>query len=403
MTAKSKTPEIRFKGFTDPWEQRKFEEVFTERREKTEKELEDVLLSCAISGMYLNSELFGHFRGTTTIGYLKVKKNDLILSAQNLHLGNVNVNLRFDHGIISPAYKVYDLNDCLPEFVQAWVKKESTKKFFLDATTEGASQCRKNIEWDTLGKQTISMPVKNEQKLIGRYFSRLDSLITLHQRKHEKLVQMKKAMLDKMFPKPGEKFPEIRFKGFTDPWEQRKLGDVLTERNIQRAQSEDFPLVSFTVENGVTPKTERYDREQLVRGDRAAKKYKETRLDDIVYNPANLKFGAIARNTLRNAVFSPIYVTFNVDETAAPSFIEKVVTRSRFIQGALRYQQGTVYERMSVSPEELCDLNVTLPYLDEQQYIGSYFTNLDRLITLHQRKLELLKNIKKAMLEKMFV
>lgn len=166
MTAKSKTPEIRFKGFTDPWEQRKFEEVFTERREKTEKELEDVLLSCAISGMYLNSELFGHFRGTTTIGYLKVKKNDLILSAQNLHLGNVNVNLRFDHGIISPAYKVYDLNDCLPEFVQAWVKKESTKKFFLDATTEGASQCRKNIEWDTLGKQTISMPVKNEQKLI---------------------------------------------------------------------------------------------------------------------------------------------------------------------------------------------------------------------------------------------
>ena len=194
-----KFPEIRFKGFTDPWEQRKFEEVFTERREKTEKELEDVLLSCAISGMYLNSELFGHFRGTTTIGYLKVKKNDLILSAQNLHLGNVNVNLRFDHGIISPAYKVYDLNDCLPEFVQAWVKKESTKKFFLDATTEGASQCRKNIEWDTLGKQTISMPVKNEQKLIGRYFSRLDSLITLHQRKLELLKNIKKAMLEKMF------------------------------------------------------------------------------------------------------------------------------------------------------------------------------------------------------------
>ncbi|WP_049754275.1 restriction endonuclease subunit S [Cryptobacterium curtum] len=199
------------------------------------------------------------------------------------------------------------------------------------------------------------------------------------------------------------KTPEIRFKGFTDPWEQRKLGDVLTERNIQRAQSEDFPLVSFTVENGVTPKTERYDREQLVRGDRAAKKYKETRLDDIVYNPANLKFGAIARNTLRNAVFSPIYVTFNVDETAAPSFIEKVVTRSRFIQGALRYQQGTVYERMSVSPEELCDLNVTLPYLDEQQYIGSYFTNLDHLITLHQRKCDKLKQLKQSLLEKMFV
>ncbi len=143
--------------FVHSWEQRKFEDAFIERREKTVTENEDTLLSCAINGMFLNSELFGHFRGTTTIGYLKVKKNDLILSAQNLHLGNANVNLRFEHGIISPAYKVYDLNNCEPEFVQAWVKKEDTKNFFLAATTEGASQCRKNIEWDTLGKQA---PVK---------------------------------------------------------------------------------------------------------------------------------------------------------------------------------------------------------------------------------------------------
>ena len=132
--------------------------------------------------MFLNSELFGHFRGTTTIGYLKVKKHDLILSAQNLHLGNANVNLRFEHGIISPAYKVYDLNNCDPEFVQAWVKKEDTKNFFLAATTEGASQCRKNIEWDTLEKQTICMPSIKEQATIGSFFKCVDNLITLHQR-----------------------------------------------------------------------------------------------------------------------------------------------------------------------------------------------------------------------------
>ena len=164
------------------WEQRKFEDAFIERREKTVTENEDTLLSCAINGMFLNSELFGHFRGTTTIGYLKVKKNDLILSAQNLHLGNANVNLRFEHGIISPAYKVYDLNYCEPEFVQAWVKKEDTKNFFLAATTEGASQCRKNIEWDTLGKQTICMPAIKEQATIGAFFKCVDNLITLHQR-----------------------------------------------------------------------------------------------------------------------------------------------------------------------------------------------------------------------------
>ena len=181
------------------WEQRKFEDAFIERREKTVTENEDTLLSCAINGMFLNSELFGHFRGTTTIGYLKVKKNDLILSAQNLHLGNANVNLRFEHGIISPAYKVYDLNNCEPEFVQAWVKKEDTKNFFLAATTEGASQCRKNIEWDTLGKQIICMPAIKEQATIGSFFKCVDNLITLHQRQLEKLKNIKSALLEKMF------------------------------------------------------------------------------------------------------------------------------------------------------------------------------------------------------------
>lgn len=178
----SRIPEIRFSGFTEDWEQREFDEVFVEKRDKTERENEDTLLSCAINGIYLNSELFGHFRGATTIGYLKVNKNDLILSAQNLHLGNANVNLRFEHGIISPAYKVYDLVDCDPYFVHSWVKKDSTKNFFLCATTEGASQCRKNIEWHTLEKQTILMPVIQEQNLIGNYFQALDELITLHQR-----------------------------------------------------------------------------------------------------------------------------------------------------------------------------------------------------------------------------
>ena len=175
-------PRVSFGSFTFAWEQREFQQLFVERREKTENEFEDTLLSCAINGMFLNSELFGHFRGSTTIGYLKVKKNDLILSAQNLHLGNANVNLRFEHGIISPAYKVYDIIDCDPKFIQSWVKKENTKNFFLAATTEGASQCRKNIEWDTLNKQRISVPKFDEQKKIGVFLEVLDHLITLHQR-----------------------------------------------------------------------------------------------------------------------------------------------------------------------------------------------------------------------------
>ena len=166
----AKVPEIRFNGFTHDWEQRKFGSLLEETRNKTIFEDEDTLLSCAIDGMYLNSELFSHFRGSSNIGYLKVKKNDLILSAQNLHLGNCNVNLRFEHGIISPAYKVYELVGCNPLFMQAWVKKDSTKDFFLKSSTEGASVCRKNIVWEELYKQELPVPSIEEQTKVGEYF-----------------------------------------------------------------------------------------------------------------------------------------------------------------------------------------------------------------------------------------
>ena len=176
-----------------------------ETREKTTVEDEDTLLSCAIDGMYLNSELFSHFRGSSNIGYLKVKKNDLILSAQNLHLGNCNVNLRFEHGIISPAYKVYELINCNPLFMQAWVKQNKTKDFFLKASTEGASVCRKNIVWEELYKQELPVPKIDEQEKIGEFFQDFDNLITLHQRK---LIFFKKNLIN--------------------DWEQRKVSDITT-------------------------------------------------------------------------------------------------------------------------------------------------------------------------------
>lgn len=190
-----KVPELRFPNFVGDWEPREFGNMFIERREKTKSENEDTLLSCAINGMFLNTELFGHFRGSTTIGYLKVKKNDLILSAQNLHLGNANVNLRFESGIISPAYKVFDIIDCDSGFVQAWVKKDSTKDLFLSCTTEGASVCRKNIDWSELEKRKIAVPELKEQQQIGLFFSNLDNLIALHQRKLVEMKEHKKSLM----------------------------------------------------------------------------------------------------------------------------------------------------------------------------------------------------------------
>ena len=198
--------------------------------------------------------------------------------------------------------------------------------------------------------------------------------------------------------------PEIRVVGVDGvQWSQKKCGDLLTERNVQHPQSEEYPLVSFTIEDGVTPKTERYERESLVAGDKNAKKYKETRLNDIVYNPANLKFGAIARNKYGNAVFSPIYVTFDVNENfAVPEFMEVLVSKKDFIQDALQYQKGTVYERMSVCSTDFLNLDVKIPSVAEQRQIGSIFERLDALISQHQHKYDTLVAVKKAMLEKMF-
>lgn len=212
---------------------------------------------------------------------------------------------------------------------------------------------------------------------------------------------MENSSKEGFMSKQEERRPSIRFKGYTEPWEQRKLGEVLSERNIQEVPTAQIPLVSFTVEQGVTPKTERYNREFLVREE--TKKYKYTKYNDIVYNPANLKFGAIARNKYGEAFFSPIYVTFEANySNVLPEFIEKILTSNDFIQKALKFQEGTVYERMAVKADDFLKLVIKLPSVPEQAAIGSFFQELDQLITLQQRELELMKEGKKTLLSKMF-
>ncbi|MDN6736163.1 MAG: restriction endonuclease subunit S, partial [Tetragenococcus koreensis] len=226
----------------------------------------------------------------------------------------------------------------------------------------------------------------------------------LHQEKLSKLQSLKKAALQSLFPQKDETEPKVRFANFKSKWSQRQLGETLIERNIQQTQSIEYPLVSFTVQDGVTPKTERYNRQQLVRGSKKDKKYKVTEFNDIVYNPANLKFGAIARNKYGKAVLSPIYVTFRVNqEIVYPSYIEMTVTNPDFIKYSLRYQQGTVYERQSVNPEDLLSLYISIPEKEEQSDIGLFFEQLNNDVELYKSKLEKLQRLKKSFLQRMFI
>ncbi len=196
--------------------------------------------------------------------------------------------------------------------------------------------------------------------------------------------------------------PQVRFKGFSDDWAHVVLGEVLEERNILQKISEDAPILAFAAGQGVIDRSERKsnNRDHLTR-DQANKLYKLTELDDLVYNPANLKYGAIDRNKRGRGVISPIYVTFTTDQDA--SFVERIIKSERFKLRALLFEEGTVVKRQSVSPENLLSLEVGVSRcLAEQGKIGAYFQLLDRMIELHQRKHDKLVVLKKAMYQKMF-
>ncbi|WP_159022259.1 restriction endonuclease subunit S [Formosa sp. L2A11] len=198
------------------------------------------------------------------------------------------------------------------------------------------------------------------------------------------------------------KNPEVRFKGFTEDWKHLELGEVLTERKSMQKISEDAPILAFASGQGVIDRSERKsnNRDHLTL-DQENKVYKLTELNDIVYNPSNLKYGAIDRNKHGRGVISPIYVTFTTEEE--PSFIELIVKSEKFKLRALQYEEGTVVKRQSVSPENLLSLKVGISSsLDEQKKIGILFERLDNLITLHQNKYEKFMTLKKVFLKQMF-
>lgn len=196
--------------------------------------------------------------------------------------------------------------------------------------------------------------------------------------------------------------PQVRFKAFDENWEERELNEILSERKVLQKISDDAPILAFASGQGVIDRSERKsnNRDHLTH-DQENKIYKLTEFNDIVYNPSNLKYGAIDRNKHGRGVISPIYVTFTTEEE--PSFVELIVKSEKFKLRALQYEEGTVVKRQSVKPENLLSLKVNISTSKkEQQKIGNLIQNLDKLLTEHKKKHSKLKELKKAMLSKMF-
>ena len=240
------------------------------------------------------------------------------------------------------------------------------------------------------GKQMAVMelmmpPTMREQQTIGGFFQQLDHLITLHQRKFEKLTNVKKSMLEKMFPQNGSSYPEIRFKGFTDPWEQREVGDLLIERSQQAPMSDEYPLMAFIANEGVAPKGERYDRSALVT-DTVNKLYKKTEKGDFIYSSNNLETGSIGLNKYGKACISPVYSIFEPTGIADSDFLGRRLVRKDFINAMVKWRQGVIYGQWRIHESDFLKIEISVPSVEEQRKIGAYLDQLDNLITLHQRQ-----------------
>ena len=226
----------------------------------------------------------------------------------------------------------------------------------------------------------VTVPGGREQKEIGQFFAKLDNLITLHQRKYDKLCVLKKSMLDKMFPKGGSLYPEIRFSGFTDPWEQRKLGELFEESD-ERAS--DREILSVSVANGIYPASES-DRETNPGASLA--NYKIVHFGDVVYNSMRMWQGAVDASRY-DGIVSPAYVVARPNSEVYARFFARLLRQPMLLKQYQQVSQGNSKDTQVLKFDDFASIGISMPVSEnEQRQIGGFFDRLDSLITLHQRK-----------------
>ena len=395
MTEQAKVPAIRFAGFTDPWEQRKLGELFEESDERASDR--EILSVSVANGIYPASESDRETNpGASLANYKIVHFGDVVYNSMRMWQGAVDAS-RYD-GIVSPAYVVARPNsEVYARFFARLLRQPMLLKQYQQVS-QGNSKDTQVLKFDDFASIGISMPAsENEQRRIGGFFDRLDSLITLHQRKYDKLVILKKSMLEKMFPKDGESVPEIRFAGFTDPWEQRKLGELFEESD-ERAS--DREILSVSVANGIYPASES-DRETNPGASLA--NYKIVHFGDVVYNSMRMWQGAVDASRY-DGIVSPAYVVARPNSEVYARFFARLLRQPMLLKQYQQVSQGNSKDTQVLKFDDFASIGISMPASEnEQRRIGGFFDRLDSLITLHQRKLELLQNIKKSLLDKMFV
>ena len=422
---KALVPEIRFSGFTDPWEQRKFGDGM------------DLL-----TGFPFESGKFSD-NGINLIRGMNVKRGYLDLSdslcmkwkssegLEKYLLENEDILIQMDGALIGKSYAKIKESQlpallvqrvtrarAIPEvsnsdFMYQTIQRDFLKYIILNKTDSAVP----HLSLKDIREFPIRVPNLEEQKKIGEYLSNLDNLITLHQRKYDKLCVLKKSMLDKMFPKGGSLYPEIRFAGFTDPWEQRKLGEelgFLRNNTLSRAELSDSEGTVFDIhygdvliKYGSVLDAEKADVPKIANDAVANRQTCDCLQDGDVIIADTAEDSAVGKctelcNSAGKKVFSGLHtMPLRPMRKYASGYLGHYLNSPAFHDQLLPLMQGI--KVISVSRSAMEDMTMSVPSVAEQASIGAFFDRLDSLITLHQRKLELLRNIKKSMLDKMFV
>lgn len=406
MTEITKEPVIRFKGFSDALKQYKVDEIATDVERSIDMKDDEAYQLVTVKRRNEGVVSRGFLKGKDILvkNYFEIRAGDYIISKrQVIHGANGFVPESLDKSVVSNEYLVIVSNDLISTKFWTLISQryKMYKMFFLSSYGVDVEKMVFNVEdWK---KRSITIPAVAEQNRIVEFFDKLDRLITLHQRKFEKLQNVKKAMLEKMFPKNDSGVPEIRFVGFTDAWEQRKVSEIANlyyGGGTPSTLKEEYwhgviPWIqsSDIAEDDVLNVSPRKFISQQAVNHSAAK---------IVPNDS---IAVITRVGVGKLAFMPFSYTTSQDFLSLSKLNVDghfaVYSLYRKLQNDLNMVQGTSIK--GITKEELLAKEIAVPEIREQIQIGSYFRKLDDLITLHQRKLEKLQNVKKACLEKMFV
>ena len=416
-TNKSNKPELRFKGFSDDWEQRELSNV-AERITRKNQDLECTLplTISAQYGLIDQNEFFDKRIASKDVrGYYLIRKGEFAYNksiSADAPWGAIKRLDRYESGVLSTLYIVFRILDEKQVDSDYLVTYYETDLWHKDVKVIAAEGARNhgllNIAAADFFKTTLICPQDiEEQQLIGCYFKSLDHLITLHQRKCDNLKIIKKSMLDNLFPKIGEKVPKWRFKGFNNDWEQRKLGDIASsfEYGLNAAAKEYDGKNKYIRITDIDDNTHGFLTDNLTSPDihlTSADNYKLTE-GDILFARTGASVGKsyIYRNSDGLVYYAGFLIRARIKEEYDAEFVFQNTLTDRYNKYIAMTSQRS--GQPGVNAQEYAEFEINVPQKEEQTKIGTYFHNLDHLITLHQSEVERLKKAKQFFLDKMFI